>query len=218
MSRWPVEPEQVALGLIEQADTGTVERLLAEDPAFRAAVEDARALMDRLRALPPDIWEPAVPPPFVAPVPHTTPGRERSPRRRLIWRVAPVGAALAAAIAVVVMVTTGDDPTKDIRLDPVASTPGRAELVVTAATARLIARGIPPTDATHHYEAWVGDAQGRMVSMGTFRVDASGNAQVAMPLTVDLAKFTDVDISLEPDDGNPAHSTRSVFHAKLGRS
>lgn len=216
MSRWPVEPEQVALGLVDQADTATAERLLADDPAFRAAVEHARGLVDRLQALPVEAWDVADAPPFVAPPSRDAARPARPTRRKLVWRLAPLGAALAAAVAaVVVMVGRGTDDAQPIALLPIASTPGQAELTVRSGTAQLVASGIPTTDATHHYEAWVGDTQGRMISMGTFRVDASGNARVAMPLTVDLAKFTDIDVSLEADDGNPAHSTQSVFHAKL---
>jgi hypothetical protein len=36
-----------------------------------------------------------------------------------------------------------------------------------------------------------------------------------MALTVNPSDFSAVDVSVEPNDGDPTHSTRSVFHAAL---
>jgi hypothetical protein len=36
-----------------------------------------------------------------------------------------------------------------------------------------------------------------------------------MPVAVDLRRYRLVDVSLEPDDGNPAHSDRSVLRARF---
>jgi hypothetical protein len=36
-----------------------------------------------------------------------------------------------------------------------------------------------------------------------------------MPVAVDVSRYQLVDVSLEPDDGNPAHSQRSVLRARL---
>jgi hypothetical protein len=54
-----------------------------------------------------------------------------------------------------------------------------------------------------------------MVSMGTFRVGDDGRVDVHMPVAVDVSKYALVDVSLEPDDGDPGHSDRSVLRAKL---
>jgi anti-sigma-K factor RskA len=54
-----------------------------------------------------------------------------------------------------------------------------------------------------------------MVSMGTFRVAADGHVDAHMPIAVDLHRYTLVDVSLEPDDGNPAHSATSVMRDRL---
>jgi hypothetical protein len=36
-----------------------------------------------------------------------------------------------------------------------------------------------------------------------------------MPVAVDVARYALVDVSLEPDDGNPDHSSTSVMRARL---
>ena len=59
------------------------------------------------------------------------------------------------------------------------------------------------------------DDRGRMVSMGTFRVGGNGRVDVHMEVAVDVSRYALVDVSLEPDDGDPAHSDRSVLRARL---
>jgi hypothetical protein len=50
-----------------------------------------------------------------------------------------------------------------------------------------------------------------MLSLGSFRVPASGEAEVTVPLPVDVADFRFVDVSVEDDDGDPGHSGVSVL-------
>jgi anti-sigma-K factor RskA len=66
-----------------------------------------------------------------------------------------------------------------------------------------------------YYEAWLADDAGRMVSMGTFRVPPSGRVDVHMEVAVDVSRYALVDVSLEPDDGDPGHSDRSILRARL---
>jgi anti-sigma-K factor RskA len=54
-----------------------------------------------------------------------------------------------------------------------------------------------------------------MVSMGTFRVASSGSVDIHMPVAVDVTRYALVDVSLEPDDGNPVHSNTSVLRGRL---
>jgi hypothetical protein len=53
------------------------------------------------------------------------------------------------------------------------------------------------------------------VSLGSFSVPASGQVQVTVPLPADPSRFAALDVSVEPPDGNPAHSKRSVLRAPL---
>lgn len=220
MTHWPFDPMDVALGDLPDQDRTGAEALMAQDPVFAAAVADARRVVHRLEALPDEAWTLPQPP---ALDPTRLPEQRREPapsprrRRRSLAFAVP---ALAAVVALVLVFTLSDrdggEPSPlRIQLEPVADARGSVTLTVGAKTAALIARDLPTTDVHHHYEAWVGDATGKMVSMGTFRVDDHGDVTVSMPVRVDLSKYSAVDISLESDDGNPGHSAISVFHGSF---
>lgn len=68
-------------------------------------------------------------------------------------------------------------------------------------------------DADGFYEVWLldKDAQ-RLVSLGVLRGD---RGQFPLPATVDVAEYPVVDVSIEPVDGNPAHSGDSVVRGLL---
>lgn len=225
MSRWPVEPAAFVADLLDADEAAEAARLMRDDPDFRREVEDLRSVAARLAALPDDAWErsPGPPPLDIAaltPRAGAEPSRARvGARARGGWRarlrpgvLIPITGMAAAVVAALVVWARPDDPaTRTIALDPLANSRGSIEIAIAGDTATLTAHELDTTDARHHYEAWLGDASGKMISMGTFRVDARGEATVEMPVTVDLSRYALLDVSLEEDDGNPAHSTKSVF-------
>ncbi|WP_432491865.1 anti-sigma factor [Kineococcus gypseus] len=62
-------------------------------------------------------------------------------------------------------------------------------------------------------EVWLLDADGGLLSLGTLTGE---RLQVALPESVDLARFAVVDVSREPLDGDPGHSSDSVLRGELG--
>lgn len=89
---------------------------------------------------------------------------------------------------------------------------GRAELIGTdAGTALQVdAADLPTVDGD--YQVWLlGDA-GRMVSLGVLH---DGSGTFAVPSNLDLTRYRIVDISDEPDDGNPLHSGVSIARGEL---
>lgn len=65
-----------------------------------------------------------------------------------------------------------------------------------------------------YYEVWLLDAAGeRLYSLGALDRDLAGTFRV--PADVDLAEFPVVDVSAEPYDGNPGHSSVSVSRGTL---
>jgi anti-sigma-K factor RskA len=243
-SGWPIAPAAVALDLLDADEHALAERLLADDPTFRAEVERLRTATAALPALDRTAWEPVPPPPLASDViatPQDPPaarrawraGRARGSRRTernatrprprprrapLLAAASGLGLAVAAAAALAIVLLTGGDPHPDtttIALRALAGTPGRASLTLSGADAQLRGSGLPPSGAHDYYEAWLADARGRMVSMGTFRVGRDGSLDVRMAVAVDVSRYTLVDVSLEPDDGDPGHSDRSVLRATL---
>ena len=80
-SAWPVAPAAVALDLLDDHERALADRLLADDPLFRAEVERLRATAGALARLDRDAWRPPAPPPLPdAPIP--APPRPCAVRRR----------------------------------------------------------------------------------------------------------------------------------------
>jgi anti-sigma-K factor RskA len=240
--RWPIAPAAVALDLLEEDERAVAAQLLAGDAAFAAEVARMRAASGALEALGGDAaaWalEDAPPPVRAVAVPGggTEPEEEgerdgaaaphRGPRRRRALGGGAVAVAVAACVAALLVLVIrpgggGDDvpaprPTT-IVLRPLPGVTGRAELTLNGAAteAELRGAGLRPSGPHDYYEAWLADDRGHMVSMGTFQVGRRGRVDVHMDVAVDVSRYTLVDVSLEPDDGNPAHSRTSVLRARL---
>lgn len=153
----------------------------------------------------------------IRPEATVVPLRPRTSRRF----VAPVAGALAAVAAVVLIavVALGDDELgpPDARAaisgksDPAVN--GEAELFGVdsdGGTVRVSLRDVPPAPSGHHYEVWVlreeaGDA---MESVGVF-TPTSSDVELDLPLP-GPGTYAAVDISVEEDDGPPAHSDTSL--------
>ena len=72
--------------------------------------------------------------------------------------------------------------------------------------------GLPEVDG--FYEVWLLDLdQDRMVALGA--LDDTGRGRLTVPEGVRLGDYPEVDVSLEPDDGDPAHSGNSLLRGQL---
>jgi Anti-sigma-K factor rskA len=175
-----------------------------------------------------ELWQPEPPPALDIGRAAAARGPRARVRRAHPWRSRmrrpPV--ALAAAATLLTLVAAGvllaragsDDPatpSTTLALRPLPGVRGEARLTLAGAEAELRGSGLRPSGAHDYYEAWLADARGRMISMGSFRVGADGRVDTHMPVAVDVSRYQLVDVSLEPDDGDPAHSQRSVLRARL---
>jgi anti-sigma-K factor RskA len=225
---WPIRPAAVALDLLDGAERAVAERLMVDDPSFRAEVERLRATASGLGGLEAEIWRP-VPPPALD-VDHEAAAERplaRTPRdhrwhSRLRRRPAVLALAatlLALVVAGALLARSGPEdattPSTTLALRPLPGVRGEARLTIAGADAELRGSGLRPSGAHDYYEAWLADARGRMISMGSFRVGRDGRVNAHMPVAVDVSRYQLVDVSLEPDDGDPAHSQRSVLRARL---
>ena len=126
---------------------------------------------------------------------------------------------LALVVAGALLARSGSDdpaaPSTTLVLRPLPGVRGEAQLTLVGADAELRGSGLRPSGTHDYYEAWLADDRGRMVSMGSFRVGVDGRVDAHMPVAVDVGRYQLVDVSLEPDDGDPAHSRRSVLRARL---
>jgi anti-sigma-K factor RskA len=216
------------LGELPEAERADVERRIGRDPGFADAVGRMRAVVEGLEAVPDAGWPSGEPPPL-PPLPPL-PGLAR-PRRLAWWPPRPALAAaaaaavLAAGIAIGALVAGGGDdaPPEGPALalarlgDAGPSAQGEARVVGGAGdTLRVQVSGLPPSGSGAVYELWLLDGADRLLSLGSFRVPASGDAEVDVPLPVPVTDFRYIDVSREPEDGDPAHSGDSVLRGPTG--
>ena len=150
----------------------------------------------------------------------------RSPGTRTWWRPA-LGAAagfavgVAATVAVVVLADDQQPPQSSTiasgTIEPFegqGSTNGKA--VVLRANGNRSVRIVlstAPSGGDDFVEAWIFDPRTNgMVALG---VMDKASETFAIPTSLDLATYDSIDLSLEPYDGNPAHSEISIAHATL---
>lgn len=147
------------------------------------------------------------------------------PRRR---RASPLVLGLVAAVVLLAVALAGSLREPD---DPEPQVAARADLndeLLTVATdtvgdARLLQSdgelllevdlaGLPPTPSGVVFEVWLIDPEtGELQTLGL----TEGSGQLVVPDGIDPARFSVVDVSREPVDGEPAHSGDSIVRGQL---
>jgi Anti-sigma-K factor rskA len=129
---------------------------------------------------------------------------------------------LALGVGAGLLLGDGDDAGVSgqvVALAPVEPLGGAARGTATISTqdgrANVQVRGLKPSADGDFYELWLLNSPDDLVSLGSFRVPASGEVDVSVPLPGNPDDFAALDVSVEPPDGNPAHSSRSVLRAPL---
>jgi hypothetical protein len=150
------------------------------------------------------------------------PQARRSPRRSAVALAAAIG--LIAGVGGTVLVDTLREPEAQVvasaALDPLPGQAGQgtAQLVREGETTqlRVSVTGAEPPPAQEYREVWLINTDGeRMYSLGVLPVGGTGAYAVPAGLDDSLDGFTIVDVSLEPYDGNAAHSLRSQVRGTL---
>jgi anti-sigma-K factor RskA len=165
--------------------------------------------------------------------PATEPAEPRRPRRSLAERLGfgwPAIAATAVSALLILAVgigvgtqlggdegSTSEEPVTALSLDRIGDeVPDGAsgEVLLTGGAGdqlTLDVSGLDETGDREYYELWLLGDEGELVSLGSFRVPADGSSQIEVPLPVDPDRYSYFDVSIEPDDGSPEHSGRSVL-------
>lgn len=157
--------------------------------------------------------------------PIPTPQAEAAPvttaRRAVAWWPTAAAAAVALVVGVAtgsLLTSVGTDATPTtlatVELAPLTddAAPTTAQLVdgPDGRTIDLDLSALPATDGFH--EVWLLDpATGALVSLGPARADST----YVVPDTVDLVQLPVLDVSVEPHDGDPAHSGASVLRGDV---
>jgi hypothetical protein len=175
------------------AGTGDVEVTAAEEPAAEEPAE-------------------RTPPPTADVLPF------RSRRRPLLLVAAALVTGGVVGAGAVAVVQSGNDgePVTAVALDPLADSDasGRAEVVARDDGSRVVQVELdaPALDG-EYYEIWLIDRE--VVGMVPLGVVRPGTQTFELPPGLDLGQFPLVDVSVEPIDGDPAHSGHSVARGEL---
>jgi len=140
---------------------------------------------------------------------------QRAHRRRRVVLSALGAAAAAAAIVIgVVLVTQGGaGPDYKAQLSATGLAPGaHASAEITRNNAgfhiTLDASGLPPLQGGEYYQAWLKNAAGTLVPVGTF---SSSDGSVTLWSGVSPRTFPTITVTIEPADNNQASSGRRVL-------
>lgn len=211
------------LGVLEPEEAAAFE-------AHLAGCQECRRDLEELGSVPAFLEQ-------AAPAVHVPPGlRDRTfagieaaarPRRRTV-ELRKVVAAAAAVLLIgfgtaVVRESTRPAPAAAQVVELTAPAGGTARAVATVRSTttggviEMEVEGLAPPPAGSFFECWLVAAEGdsvdrpNRVSVGTFTVDGEGRATVRWDFTADVARFPRMGITVEPDDGNPVHTTQRVL-------
>lgn len=144
---------------------------------------------------------------------------QRSHRTRTWWGLVAGAAAVFALGAVAVNGWDSDPGQQIVAAAPLAALPegpggdqsGEAEIHQTDEGMVLTIAASGLANPSGYYEAWLLDpASGGVIALGVVPVDVS-TVTLPLPDGADLSVYSAVDVSDEPFDGNPGHSSVSVL-------
>lgn len=152
-------------------------------------------------------------------------GRDGRGRRPAAWLLTAAAAVVGLVVGVgaTLVATSGDDD----ELPVVASTelvvladdsPGGDAEIRGSGSTRVLELDVPglSPDADGFYEVWLLDEDAkRLVSVGLLDPSQGSRATFPIPEDLDVAEFPVVDVSVEPADGDPAHSGDSIVRGTL---
>jgi hypothetical protein len=237
-----LDPEVLSLfALDEPLDAGSSSHLrscpecAAEYAALRRAVNAVRTTPDAssLESPGPNVWEgihrklglseavaadplgranaePAEPPP------GTGSNNVTWLRRPVTWLAAAAAAVvITTGVVVAVNQTVAPVPLASARLEPLEQFTATGSATVTEAGdgTRTIEVQLDKAEARGYQEVWlIAPDLSRLVSLGIMN---SSSGRFDVPAGLDLSGYPIVDISDEPLDGNPAHSSVSIVRGTL---
>ena len=204
------------LGELTNGEERELERHLEGCPACRNDLDEVRRAHDILQTTlagpPPELkdWVLAR---------ARSEARRTSAGRRRPWLL------VAAALLVVALLSFGVLRTVTGTSDGLALTATgaapqaggelRGEQIGDNFKVELEAWGLPEPEDGGYYEMWYATADGGRISCGTFSATPNGSATVSMSAPVSAVAYPEVEITQEPDDGDPVSSGKVVLKGSL---
>jgi anti-sigma-K factor RskA len=129
---------------------------------------------------------------------------------------------MAAALLVAAVLGTGllrnvtDDSSPGVQLAATSLAPDaggevQVEEVGENLQVKLEVRGLPKLKEGEYYEMWYYAEDGSRISCGTFRVGPEGGTTVNLTAPATAKRYPEIEVTREPDDGNPGASGDEVL-------
>jgi len=204
------------LGELADGEARELQRHLEECSSCRDDLEEVRSAHGLLQSAV------AGPPPELKEWVLARARSERRPPPARRWRIwLPVAAALLVVAALglgVLRTVTG--PSDGLALAATGAAPQaggelRGEQIGDNLKVELDAWGLPDPGKGGYYEMWYAKKGGGRISCGTFTAAPDGTATVSMSAPVSAVAYPEIEITQEPDDGNPGSSGKVVLEGSL---
>jgi anti-sigma-K factor RskA len=145
--------------------------------------------------------------------------RQRPAGRWRIWLPVAVALLVVAVLSFGVLRTLSDSSgglaLSATSVAPQAGGELRGERVGDNLKVELEAWGLPEPRGGEYYEMWYARAGEGRISCGTFTVQPEGHTTVSMSAPASSVDYPEVEITLEPDDGDPGSSGKVVLKGSL---
>ena len=137
-----------------------------------------------------------------------------------VWLPAAAAVLLVAAVLGFGLLRMVSGPPDGLALTATSAAPQaggelRGQQVGENFKVELEALGLPEPRAGEYYEMWYAREGGERISCGTFQAQKNGHTTVNMSAPASAVAYPKVEVTLEPDDGDPGSSGRVVLKGSL---
>jgi hypothetical protein len=120
-----------------------------------------------------------------------------------LWVPAAAALLVAGILGIGLFVAISGDSSSGVALTATALAPG--------ASGELEVEDLPELQKHEYYEMWYATEDGERISCGTFRVKSEGPTTVNLTAPALATSYPVIEVTREPDDGDPAVSGRKIL-------
>ncbi len=206
------------LGQLSVEEERELERHLEGCSGCRGELARIRQTHDLLRELAAEEPPPELKARVLARARGETPARSGGGWK--LWIPAAAALLAVAVLGVGLLRAITGDPSQSVPLTATAVAPeagGEVRREVDGGNFRieLVVWGLPELREDEFYEMWYYAEDGGRISCGTFRVDPAGRTVVNLTAPVSARSYPEIEITREPDDGDPGSSGVEVLEGNL---
>jgi anti-sigma-K factor RskA len=133
-----------------------------------------------------------------------------------LWVPAAAALLVAGILGIGLFVAISGDSSSGVPLTATALAPGasgelRGEKVGENSRVELEVEDLPELQKHEYYEMWYATEDGERISCGTFRVKSEGPTTVNLTAPALATSYPVIEVTREPDDGDPAVSGRKIL-------